>query len=94
MKDVWLILCAAAAMLTAVPALRRLDAYIGERMEREAAGEEQVDQTPEPERTEKWGPVPFAQEWLCSRFPKQAMKNAVLAGNGRQSAAFGAAASV
>ena len=53
MKDVWLILCAAAAMFTAVPALRRLDAYIGERMEREAAGEEQVDQTPEPERTEK-----------------------------------------
>ena len=53
MKDVWLILCAAAAMLTAVPALRRLDAYIGERMEQEAAGEEQVDQTPEPECSEK-----------------------------------------
>lgn len=53
MKDVWLILCAAAAMLTAVPALRRLDAYIDERMEREAAGEEQADQTPEPECTEK-----------------------------------------
>lgn len=53
MKDVWLILCAAAAMFTAVPALRRLDAYIGERMEQEAAGEEQVEQTPEPERTEK-----------------------------------------
>ena len=28
MRDVWLILCAAAAMLTALPALRRLDAYI------------------------------------------------------------------
>ena len=37
MADVWLILCAAAAMLTAYPALRRLDAYIGARLEREAS---------------------------------------------------------
>lgn len=37
MADVWLILCAAAAMLTAYPALRRLDAYIEARLEREAS---------------------------------------------------------
>ena len=55
MKDVWLILCAAAAMLTAVPALRRLDAYIGADAKQNAdiPGEEQADQTPEPECTEK-----------------------------------------
>lgn len=37
MGDVCLILCAAAAMLTAFPALRRLDAYIEARLEREAS---------------------------------------------------------
>lgn len=56
MRDVWLILCAAAAMLTALPALRRLDAYIAERLEREAAGEEpaaETDEAAEPAHPEK-----------------------------------------
>lgn len=56
MRDVWLILCAAAAMLTAVPALRRLDAAIDERMKQEAAGDDQAaecGEAPEPERTEQ-----------------------------------------
>ena len=42
MRDVWLILFAAAAMLTAVPALRRLDAAIDARQRQEAAGEERA----------------------------------------------------
>ena len=43
MREVWLILFAAAAMLTAIPALRRLDAYIAERAEQDAAANEQAD---------------------------------------------------
>ena len=50
MGDVWLILCAAAAMLTALPALRRLDAYIGARMEREAPEDAQGTEAEERER--------------------------------------------
>lgn len=56
MRDVWLILCAAAAMLTAVPALRRLDAAIDERMKQESAGDDQASgsgEAPEPERSEQ-----------------------------------------
>ena len=48
MRDVWLILFAAAAMLTVVPALKRLDAYIAARMERE---EEENEQAPDADET-------------------------------------------
>lgn len=47
MGEVWLILCAAAAMLSALPALQRLDAYIEARMEREAAEAERDAQAAE-----------------------------------------------
>lgn len=56
MGDVWLILFAAAAMLTAVPALKRLDAAIDARLKQEDAGEEQAaeaDNLPEQEQKEK-----------------------------------------
>ena len=56
MGDVWLILFAAAAMLTAVPALRRLDAAIDARQRQENAVEEQAaeaDELPAREQEEK-----------------------------------------
>ena len=50
MGDVWLILCAAAAMLTAVPALRRLDEAIDKRMDAEP---DEAEEPPEPVRPGK-----------------------------------------
>ena len=47
MGDVWLMLCAAAAMLSALPALKRLDAYMDARLERETAEAERDAQAAE-----------------------------------------------